>query len=192
MTKTELKVVIGILLAIAIPGYFNMQQAQVLARDIQRKNDLKHVATALSAYRKDHSTYPESREGKIVACGHDFFNPCEWGKDPIMNYINPMPEDPYSPHRGIEYLYFSNTRDFQLFAYLERTDDAEFMSGVLKRNLQCGIKICNFGVTSSTDIKPQDELGSIADLKDEPQVTEENSESDLEGNPSASPLPNVE
>lgn len=161
MTRTELKVVIGILLAIAIPAYFNLRQAEVLARDIQRKNDLKHIATALKVYAKDFSTYPASSGGKIVACGVENSRACEWGEDPIMDYINPMPEDPHSPHKGIEYLYLSNTRDFQLFAHLERKDDAEFNQAVLARNLECGTRLCNFGATSSDDIKPEDELGSV-------------------------------
>lgn len=161
MSKTELKVVCGILLAIAVPFYFNMQNAQVLARDIQRKNDLKHIATALNMYRKEFSGFPASRGGKIIACGPDNAAPCEWGADPLVNYINPMPEDPHSPHRGIEYLYISNTRDFQLFAHLEREADSEFNQKIKARNLQCGILVCNFGVSSSVDSKPEDNLEEL-------------------------------
>lgn len=163
MTRQELVVVVVTMLAIIIFGGINMRNAQVLARDIQRKNDLKHVAAALRSYREDIRSYPKSENGKIVACG-DQQNPrvCLWGKEGIGDYINPLPEDPLPMPVGYDYTYISNARDFQLFARLERRDDAEYNVKIANRKLACGHGECNFGIASSDDVPLDQELGIYA------------------------------
>lgn len=162
MTKNEFVVVMGILLAIGLLAAFNFRSSIVKARDVQRKNDLKHVASALNDYFKDVGAYPESRDGKIMACnpvlredglGYNF-EPCEWGKDKI---VNPLPIDPLSA-QGFDYTYISDTRNFQLYAGLERTRDVEYNESIVRRDLRCGPAVCNFGVPSSHKVELDKEL----------------------------------
>ena len=64
MTKIESRVVIVTLLVIGLLSFFNLRNAEVLARDIQRKNDLKHVATALGDFSKNMGNIPRHLMGK--------------------------------------------------------------------------------------------------------------------------------
>lgn len=166
MKRNEIIFTALVLVIMSVFAYFNLQKAQVLARDIQRKNDLKHIATALTAYLKDVGTYPPARDGKIDACLEgDSFRPCSWGKDALESttsaYIKPLPEDPLTPKGTYSYLYVSNVRDYQLFASLERRDDDEYNLAVFKRNLLCGKMICNFGVSDGKDAAVENELPAI-------------------------------
>lgn len=165
MTKNEIIFTVSVMAVIGLAGGYNLSQSKVLARDIQRKNDLKHIATGLADYRKDVGVYPQALDGKIAACGDPIGTKgCEWAVDKLEStqsaYLTPLPEDPLSPPKAIEYYYVSNGRDFQIFASLERRTDAEFNKGVEARNLQCGSKICNFGVSSDVSSPPDGPLNS--------------------------------
>jgi hypothetical protein len=154
MTKSEIYFTAFVLLIIGSLGYFNLQNSQVLARDIQRKNDLKHIAAALNTYLRDEGEYPISQNGKILACKkNDKIETCEWGQDPLEStrsaYIKPMPEDPLSPSGKYDYFYISNTKNFQIYASLEREEDTEYNKDIVGKNLVCGVHICNFGVASA-------------------------------------------
>lgn len=164
MTRNEFLVVVGILAAIILVALPNFSSSKVQARDVQRKNDLKHIRAALSDYFKDFSAYPRVKDGKILACGtSEKLEPCEWAIDTLRDlrdpaypsYINPLPRDPQHERT---YFYVSNTRNFQIFASLEETRDREYNKRVEERKLPCGKKICNFGVASSNDILPEEEL----------------------------------
>lgn len=158
MTKNEILVVGGILLVIGVAASFNFRSALVKARDVQRKNDLKHIGAALNYYFDDYGAYPESFDGQIAACGDPLSpSPCQWGVDGISDYINPLPIDPLSS-RGYQYIYLTNTRNFQLYAALEREVDSEYNLSVVTRQLVCGEKICNFGVGSRDNVKLDQEL----------------------------------
>lgn len=162
MTKNEVIFTVSTLFFIFIFAVFNMLKAQVLARDIQRKNDLKHIATALGDYLKDGYLYPVSENGKIYSClGENRVRACEWGKDAIESstsaYIKPLPEDPLAPGKKHSYFYVSNTRDFHLYSHLEG-DDVEVNKRLEERKIMCGIFVCNFGVTSSNDFPVEKEL----------------------------------
>lgn len=165
MTKNEFLVVLAMLAAVVLISLPNFQTSRVQARDVQRKNDLKHIRAALENYFKDFNAYPRSRDGRILACGNENeLRSCEWGEDLVRDirdpvyppYINPLPRDPLSP--GHSYIYISNTRNFQLFASLEDRDDDEYNKEVAERGLKCGDKVCNFGLTSSRDISIKEEL----------------------------------
>lgn len=165
MTKNEFLVVLAMLAAILLISLPNFRTSKVQARDVQRKNDLKHVRAALENYFKDFNAYPRSRDGRILACGSENeLRSCEWGEDLVRDirdpeyppYINPLPRDPLSP--SYSYIYISNTRNFQLFATLEDKDDDEYNKKVAERALKCGDKLCNFGLTSSRDIAIEEEL----------------------------------
>lgn len=165
LSKSEFKFIVVVLAILWSLATVNLLESQILARDIQRKNDLKHIATALTEYRRQERMYPKEKDGKIFACFNEdkTFRTCSWGSDPLesttSSYISPMPEDPLEHKNEASYLYLTDGRDFQLFASLEKRDDDEFNKKIEERKLPCGPKICNFGVTSG--IKPEDELGKV-------------------------------
>lgn len=165
MTKNEFLIVLLLLVFVLLLALPNFRSSKIQARDVQRKNDLKHIRAALDEYFKDFSAYPRSKDGKIAACGtSDKLVPCEWGEDVIRDvrdlnyppYINLMPRDPL--YRQHSYTYISNTRNFQIFASLEDGKDPEYNDKVKARGLLCGEKVCNFGLTSSGELLPEEEL----------------------------------
>lgn len=169
MSRNEFFAVTGIIVVLAILAGFNFRSALVKGRDIQRKNDLKHIAAALKDYMKDAGYFPTSENGKILACMEDPSETtvCLWGKhgvpnpeNPAQKYINPLPQDPFSG-KGYEYFYISNTKNFQIYAHLERESDAEYNERILHRGLWCGQAICNFGVGSSSDVRLEGELPEL-------------------------------
>lgn len=152
MTKQEALVVLAILLVIGTVSFFNFQKSEVLGHDIQRKNDLKHIRAMLDDYRKAIQSYPASKDEKILACGEEEnLSVCEWGRD-TLNKVGTLPEDPLAPPKHYKYLYLSDTRNFQLFAHLEQMSDDEYNEGVVKRNLDCGGVVCNFGISSGVSL----------------------------------------
>lgn len=166
-TKTEILVVGFTLVVIWTLAFFNFQISQVKARDIQRKNDLKHIRAALDNYHKDTELYPESQNGKIVACGVETdLSICEWGEGVIYNrtktppdpYISPLPRDPQSGTKGSTYIYESNGKRFRLYASLEQKNEIEYNDKIEKLGKRCGETVCNFGITSSSDVSLLEEL----------------------------------
>lgn len=146
-----------ILAFVGLATYFNMQVSVRRGRDIQRKNDIRAIHDGLYGYFVDESSFPPSFEGKIVACfgGVDENEvpqavPCNWHDDPLPNifkdqvYINNLPTDPLH-NSGSRYYYISNGRTFQIYAALEGTDEAEYDPVIVKRNIMCGNRVCNFG-----------------------------------------------
>lgn len=57
-TLIELLVAIGIMAVLTGMAVFNFNQSRVRARDVQRKNDIKQLQTAMELYKNDNSTYP--------------------------------------------------------------------------------------------------------------------------------------
>ena len=183
MSLPEIKVVGAILFVIVAFSLWNFRLANIRARDIQRKNDLKHIKTALDNYAKEVGLLPVSRDNKILACDPRVisqesspsgnqeieFKPCDWGLDKIVNpyteaaFIDGLPIDPLSS-QGRTYIYLSNGRNYQLLASLEQKNEAEYNKGVAQRNLLCGDKTCNFAVASSNNL-PLDK--SIEEIEQE-------------------------
>lgn len=161
MARNEVLVVGFILFVIWGLAGWNFRISQVRARDVQRKNDLKHVVSALGIFLKDNGYYPPSKDGRIAICGSiGKLASCEWGSDGIKNlqefessfyYINPLPEDPLEPGGKFRYVYVSDTRDFQLFASLENPEEPEYNKKVFEVGILCGVNKCNFGIASSKE-----------------------------------------
>lgn len=163
MTKAEFICVVAILLSVTLATFVNLQLAARRARDGQRKSDLRSVSDAINKYINDFAFAPRSQNGQIMACGDttrakdaDFtFSPCQWGKDAIVDlndssypaYIARLPLDPQKSH-GVDYLYISDGGQYQLYASLENSQEAEFDPKIVARNLKCGTRICNFGLAS--------------------------------------------
>jgi type II secretory pathway pseudopilin PulG len=163
--KKEIKMISSVLVFISIISFFNFRISIKRARDNQRKNDLGTLQSALEKFNNLTGTFPQnSPDGKIIACkGSDTHydkktltwvnvKPCEWGKDVLEDYsdsespilMNPLPIDPKNLE-GISFLYLSNGKRYQLYAYLESEDDPEFNLAIQSRNLKCGNMICNYG-----------------------------------------------
>lgn len=166
MNKSELIFVVVTLFLVATLGFASFRSSEVKSRDVQRKGDLKHIRDVLNAYFKEVGSYPVAVNGKIAACGETFDEVCLWGQDKIVNprrpsqvFITVLPGDPLTS-QGFEYRYESNTRNTQFFARLERIQDDEYNKKVVARGLFCGQGLCSFGVTSSGDVKPEEELPS--------------------------------
>lgn len=159
MTKNEFIFVVATLLVIGSLAFVNFQTAEVKARDVQRKNDLRALRGGFNDYFKEVGAFPRAQDGKVLACGTPPGSVvCTWGADPVVDpknpekvYIKVLNVDPKASTEGYAYVYLSNTRDFQILAHLERKEDAEYNESVERRGISCGTKICNFGVDSSDE-----------------------------------------
>lgn len=61
-TLIELLVAMGIIAVLTGLAIFNFNQSRIRARDIQRKNDLKQLQTALELYKNDTNSYPAAAD----------------------------------------------------------------------------------------------------------------------------------
>lgn len=92
------------------------------------------------------------------------YKPCEWGKDrltlivkekddiKLVDFPDLLPKDPHY-NKDVEkrsYFYISTLNRFQIFASLEDNSDNIFNMDIIKRNLYCGMAICNFGKSSGS------------------------------------------
>ncbi|MGB6838984.1 MAG: hypothetical protein WBD86_00975 [Microgenomates group bacterium] len=135
---------IGIILfLIIVLSLFNFRISLRRARDAQRKGDIREYSRFLGRFQNEYGFIPTSLDGKIVTCdikfdekGDPIFSPCEW--------------DPSDPHdsKGAKYYYLSNSKRYQIFACLEGKSEAEYDLKIEARNLPCGARICNFGLSS--------------------------------------------
>ncbi|HJX46149.1 MAG TPA: hypothetical protein VJ399_03225 [Patescibacteria group bacterium] len=164
-----------ILLIIVLANFINFRISERKARDNQRNLDVSAIAQGLESYKADYGLYPlSSSEGKIIACkGPDtrrenpfeipknkkpkLINliPCEWGKDSLMDvtdinyphYLSLIPKDP-EESMGASYRYISDGISYQILGAFEGKDLIEYNKAILRRNVGCGIRICNFGKAS--------------------------------------------
>jgi hypothetical protein len=150
--RSELIFVTMVLLVLFSVSFFQLRIGEMKTRDAQRKADVELVARALNAYYSDHGQYPASQNGKIVACGKELAEECEWGLDSItdaenITYIKSLPNDPFSG-QGRSYKYLLDDMDnFKIYVSLERSNDPD-----LKKDLTigCGINVqCNWYATSN-------------------------------------------
>lgn len=162
-TRQETKAVLIILVILILVSLPNFLISLRKARDAQRKADVGLIHDSLLRYQADFGSFPLGEEGKIAACepvtvrevGQEKvfdFSPCQWGKDALADladpaypaYIQRLPLDPRH-NQGVSYYYFSNGARFQIYAALEGKDEDEYDPAIIKRNIQCGSQICNFG-----------------------------------------------
>jgi len=109
-------VIIGILAAIGLGQFHN---AQIRARDAQRKDNLSSVAKALEMYYSDQGRYPDD-----LSWGSSLFDPDE--QETI--YMKDLPNDPSS---GAKYDYETDDLGsyYRLYAYIEHGADRCFNEG---------------------------------------------------------------
>ena len=146
--------IIGIMASMFIGP--SLLKSRTRARDTVRKRDLTQIANSLEMYVNDYNQYPgNGTGGEIGACGGS----CAWGgefNDGTTVYMKKLPGDPIS---GQHYVYYSDGVGWQLFTFLEASDDP-----VLDRDgdgdydsdddfaqvyADCGGGACNYGISSS-------------------------------------------
>ncbi len=173
-TKSEIRTTLILLIAIIVFTTLNLRVSLRRSRDAQRRADIGAISDALDKYQKDFGFFPPSTDkGKILACKGDNFGlipqninedekkdyffkslrGCDWGRDSLSDvnddsyeaYMKVIPGDPKTG-QGYSYLYFSDTKRYQLYAYLEGgSSENGFRQGIVERKLFCGVNICNFG-----------------------------------------------
>jgi len=177
-SKSELIGVTLIFLVVSFFTLFGLKDSLRKGRDAQRRADLGRISDALHNFYDEFGFFPLSQDGKIKMCKGENFDdilaklkkervfdrelffqglrPCEYGIDSFRDvtddsrtpFLNPIPEDPKKDY-GYSYLYLSNTKRFQIFAYLEgETKEDEYDSKIAARGLICGKKPCSFGKAS--------------------------------------------
>lgn len=95
-----------------------------LIRDAARRADLDRIATALEAYRADNGSYPPNGGLLETLCA---FPPRDAGCA-IQPYLDPIPEDLVRGGIG-GYWYRSDGRYFELWAWMEATDEGSDCAG---------------------------------------------------------------
>ncbi len=150
-TLVELLVVMAIIGVLASLGVGSFMTAQMRGRDAQRKSDLKQISNSLELFYADHGQYPSASGTTIGACEYPAGTSCGWGSGTFTDgktvYFKTVPVDPSTAYN---YVYrvvpSSSNQKFQLFAYLENTQDIDLISGL---TVSCGGHNCNFAVTSA-------------------------------------------
>lgn len=150
---------IGILGAAMLGG--NFLPTLLRSRDTKRKSDLAQVAKALEAYMNDKGQYPTaSLDGKIMGCGTDGDEACEWGgafsADEVI-YMARLPSDSKAPSRQFRYEAGPSGIGWRLYARLENDRDpvldldgnGEYDPEVDNYGMECGTEMCDYGISSS-------------------------------------------
>lgn len=162
--KEELIGVSIILFLIFLVTGINLRISIRRSRDSQRKADIRAISNALDRYQNDFGFFPfSSPEGEILGCrakldelGFPVFERCVWGQDALKDpsdpdfpaYIQILPIDPQNKQE-VSYLYASNSKRYQIFASLESKNEDEYNSVIEARGLNCGTRVCNFGLSHS-------------------------------------------
>lgn len=144
--------IMGLLIAVTASTF---QTSRIKGKDGRRKSDLKQIQNALEAYMNDHSVYPQASAptgGSIVACGGSGTTACAFGSaftdENGTVYMAQIPSDPSSPTLQYLYLASSDQKQYQIFTYLENTQDSSTATYVGK-NCPTVTYQCNYGVSSA-------------------------------------------
>lgn len=155
-TKKETFSILFILFCLFVVVGYNMSISLRRGRDSVRKDDLSSLQKSLDTFYQKYRVYPHSSEkGEIIGCFNEkpIQDPktgvlknvvvCKWGESRFEN-ANFMPRDP-KYKEGRSYIYKSNGKSYELYISLEGEDEAEYTESIVRMNLQCGTKICNYG-----------------------------------------------
>jgi type II secretion system protein G len=143
--------IMGLLIGVTASSF---QTSRIKGKDAKRKSDLKQIANALEAYQNDHGKYPLSTAGVITACGSGI-SVCSYGSaltdENGTTYMAQIPAET-NASSGQKYMYIvsSDQKKFQLFAYLENSQDSDVK--IYSQNCG-GTLVCNYGI-SSTNTTP--------------------------------------
>lgn len=146
-TLIELMVAMAILAVLSVIGLSNFRNAQIKARDGQRKADLQQLQRSLEMYYNDYSLYPTSSGGEIQVEGGSLSwktrttEGSEFIDDNETLYMKELVGDPLA---NPNYCYQSSGGSFQIYAKLENSQDP-MVSGPYTCN---AISDYNYGVAS--------------------------------------------
>ena len=156
-TKNETRIIITIFSALFLITSYNMSISLRKGRDSIRKNDFSALQKGLDTYYQKYRAFPlSSCDGNIDGCFNDKVVqdklsglplnviPCIWGESEFEG-IKTMVRDPKYKN-GSSYLYVSDGKGYKLYIALEGKDEAEYQKATEMKNLQCGTKICNYGI----------------------------------------------
>lgn len=168
-SKSEFKAILIIFAGLILISTPNFIVSLRRARNAQRKADIGSIYGSLLKYGEDFGAFPLSADGKIAACEPVavkknenptlppaiIFSPCIWGRDSFRDlsdssyppYLQTIPNDPQQK-TGPAYYYLSDSGHFQIYGALEGKSEDEYDPAIIKRDLPCGSKICNFGKAS--------------------------------------------
>lgn len=96
-TLLELLVVVAIVSVLLAGGVTLFSGAQAKSRDARRQADLEAVRSALELYRSDNSTIGYPNAIGTDGTNAKYSNLCCDGGEPLVNYIDAMPQDPRNP-----------------------------------------------------------------------------------------------
>jgi len=149
-------VLLGVLMSLGVGGYMSSQKK---ARDVRRKGDLRQLTVALETFFNDKLQYPDDNgSGRIVGCGSDTSQLCDWGEsftDDTSIYMAELPKDP-KPTNNYFYVAAADRKSYQLYARLENLEDKDVAkdggsSGVYTGTTCSSESLtgCNFGIAST-------------------------------------------
>jgi type II secretory pathway pseudopilin PulG len=143
-TKTETLIVAVITSSLGLLALYHFNQANAKARDFERKEQIKSVASILEDYLIDNGAYPPSTGKKqFTGCGDPLCPiknnagiPCNWHQNATPNslacgeyiYMNPVPRAPKNPkYKGLVTHHYQRleSRKIVLETCLELKNDIE-------------------------------------------------------------------
>lgn len=136
-TLIELLVAIGIMAVLTGMAVFNFNQSRVRARDIQRKNDLKQLQTALELYKNDTNSYPAAANFQTT-----LQSPVAYTK---VTFADPRTGE-WSEY---QYLPAADFKTYYLQTCLENTGDTTKTTNAAICDLFDSQNHCNCGSTTS-------------------------------------------
>jgi hypothetical protein len=129
-TKNEivgLSIIFAVLVVVSVPNFLLSIQR---SRDLTRKDDLMSIAVAAGEFQEKY-----------------FYFPSDLGS--LSEFMLAVPKDPQSKI-GLEYVYLSNGRRFQILASLEDKEQDEYNQEIEARGIACGSRVCNYGRASGS------------------------------------------
>lgn len=104
-------VILGILSAIAIPSYGNIQNA---ARFERHNSDLRYTVQLLEIYKADNGTYPVVNGWSFQTSNPDVTLRNNYIPGLVPNYTSELP---LAANSGAQYIYKSNGVDYKIMRY---------------------------------------------------------------------------
>lgn len=132
-TLIELLVAIGIMAVLTGMAVFNFNQSRVRARDVQRKNDMKQLQTALELYKNDANSYPAAANFQTTL------------QSPVA-YTKTTFRDPRASE-WVDYIYVPavDLKTFYLETCLENTADLTKATNVTQCDVIDPVNHCSCG-----------------------------------------------
>jgi len=120
---TELMVAVSITSLVASMSAGQMDDVIPVARDAQRKANIRQVQTALHLYYADQGGYPVSGNSLPTTAGWEQMSAALEGSDPLLSYMPETPVDPLN-YDAYKFKYWSDGEKFKITFETEDLNDA--------------------------------------------------------------------